>query len=337
MRIGFRYLSLAAICLVANIAFGQTPETPTTNDDTMPDPNTMPTTTSPTTTDPGKATKPNSAPTAPPSKKTNIPIEEAKRKNATPPDADRPMDGVVEKKTVLEKQVLAYDPIREADVLWEKRIWRVIDIREKLNQAFGYPEQPFINILLKGIQQDSAIKAYSTEDDKFSHKISAKDIDNMLSTSDTVNVPDPITGDLKLKIVHNDFNPEDIKRYRLKELWFFDKQASILKVRILGIAPLKDVKDDAGNFLYEQPLFWVYYPDCREYFARFPVFMDGNDANPTSWDDLFDTRHFSSYIFKESNVQNRRMQDYLTGVDILLEGEKIKQEIFNWEHDLWSY
>jgi hypothetical protein len=71
--------------------------------------------------------------------------------------------------------------------------------------------------------------------------------------------------------------------------------------------------------------------------TRHRVFTDGNDASPLSWEDLFEQRRFSSYIYKESNVTNRRLQDIYSGVDILLEGEKIKQEIFNWEHDLWSY
>jgi len=48
-------------------------------------------------------------------------------------------------------------------------------------------------------------------------------------------------------------------------------------------------------------------------------------------------RKFSSYIFKESNVFDRRIQDYATGIDLLLEGEKIKADIFNKEHDMWTY
>ncbi len=344
MRIGLRYFVFLMFCFVGYFAVAQkpdkTPEKPTVPDDsTMPttpatsDPNTMPTS------DPAKTGAPTQQANAPVSNrpKTAGPIEEVKKKSTTPPDADRPLDGVVERKNILDKVVLPYDPIRESDIMWEKRIWRVVDIREKLNQAFAYPEMPFISILLKGIEQDSSIKAYSTEDDKFSHKMTANDLNNLLSSTDTINVPDLTTGEMKPKIIHNEFNADDIKRYRIKEVWFFDKQASILKVRILGIAPLKDVKDDAGNFLYEQPLFWVYYPDCREYLSRFQVFVEGNDANPMSWEDLFELRRFSSYIAKESNVQDRRLQDYATGVDLLLDGEKIKQEIFNWEHDLWSY
>jgi gliding motility associated protien GldN len=110
-----------------------------------------------------------------------------------------------------------------------------------------------------------------------------------------------------------------------------------MQVRILGIAPLIDVKDDNGNFRYEKPMFWVYYPEARESLARERVFNFGNDTSPMTWEDLFEMRFFSSYIYKESNVFDRRLQEYLSGVDLLLEADKIKQEIFNFEHDLWSY
>ena len=107
--------------------------------------------------------------------------------------------------------------------------------------------------------------------------------------------------------------------------------------RILGIAPLLDITDDNGNFLYEQPMFWVYYPEARQVLARERVFTYGNDAAPLSWEDLLEMRFFSSYIYKESNVFNRRLQEYLSGIDLLLEADRIKQEIFNFEQDLWSY
>jgi len=71
--------------------------------------------------------------------------------------------------------------------------------------------------------------------------------------------------------------------------------------------------------------------------ARERVFNTGNDASPITWEDLLEMRFFSSYIYKVSNVYDRRLQDYKTGVDLLLEAEKIKAEIFNFEHDLWSY
>jgi len=255
---------------------------------------------------------------------------------ASDPNADRPLDDIVEKRITFEKRLLPYDHVREADIFWEKRIWRVIDVREKMNLPFAYPERPFFSILMDASVNEE-ITVYSTEDDKFTSPLTADEVASMGATIDTVITFDPETYEEQIQIVRNDLNPEDVKRFRLKEIWFFDEETSTMQVRILGIAPLIDVKDENGNFRYEKPMFWVYYPEAREVLSRERVFNAGNDASPSSWEDLMEMRFFASYIYKESNVLNRRLQDYLSGVDLLLEADKIKQEIFNFEHDLWSY
>ncbi len=250
------------------------------------------------------------------------------------------IDDVVKKEIMGERRVLPYQPVRESDVFWEKRIWRVIDVREKMNLPFAYPEQPFFKIL-----SDAATKGdlpvYSVDEDgaKFKKRLSTEDVLSMLSKSDTVITFDPETYEEKITIVNNDINWEDVKRFRIKEVWFFDKETSTMQVRILGIAPMIDVRDNEGNFRFEKPMFWVYYPHARELFARHRVYTMGGNMNATiSWDDYFEMRYFASYVYKESNVYDRKLEDYIPpSVDLQMESERIKAEIFNWEHDLWQY
>jgi len=250
------------------------------------------------------------------------------------------IDDVVKKEIMGERRVLPYQPVRESDVFWEKRIWRVIDVREKMNLPFAYPEQSFFKIL-----SDAATKGdlpvYSVDEDgaKFKKRLSTEDVLSMLSKSDTVITFDPETYEEKITIVNNDINWEDVKRFRIKEVWFFDKETSTMQVRILGIAPMIDVRDNEGNFRFEKPMFWVYYPHARELFARHRVYTMGGNMNATiSWDDYFEMRYFASYVYKESNVYDRKLEDYIPpSVDLQMESERIKAEIFNWEHDLWQY
>lgn len=211
-----------------------------------------------------------------------------------------------------------------------------MDVREKMNKPFVYPEDPFINIILDAAK-DEKITLYSTIDDKFTEPLDPNEASTIGVSVDTIITFDPETFEEQLKVVRNELNWEDIKRFRIKEVWFFDEETSTMQVRILGIAPLREVYDDQGNFKYEQPMFWAYYPELRDVLARKAAFNPLNDATRMSWEDIFEMRYFSSYIYKESNVYDRRIQDYMTGVDILLESEKIKNEIFNFEHDLWSY
>jgi gliding motility associated protien GldN len=254
-------------------------------------------------------------------------------------ETNKPLDDIVEKKLVIEKRLLPYAPVREADIMWEKRIWRVVDTREKMNLPFVYSQRPLFQIL-KEAAESGEITIYSTEDDKFTQPLSLEQVLAIGGSMDTIMVPNPDSQDpydLIPKIVKNDINYEEVKRFRLKEIWYFDKQYSKLQVRILGIAPIIDVNNDDGSFRYEQPLFWVYYPDARKLLSNEKVFNSGNDASPLSWEDMFEMRYFTSYIYKESNVFDQRIQDYMSGLDILLESDRIKREIFNFEHDLWSY
>ena len=246
------------------------------------------------------------------------------------------LDDVVDKTLMDERRILKYDNVREGDLFWQKRIWRVIDLSEKMNLPFTYPEEPFIQILLEAAKSGEAT-VYSTIDDKFTSPFSADDVKTMGSSVDTIITFNPDTYEEEIQIVTNDLNPEDIKRYRIKEDWFFDSESSTLQVRILGIAPLKEVYDDNDNFLYEQPLFWAYYPYMRDLLARKETFNPFNDAIRMSWEDIFEMRYFSSYISKESNVYDRRIKDYKSGLDILVEADNIKEEILNFEHDLWTY
>ena len=137
------------------------------------------------------------------------------------------------------------------------------------------------------------------------------------------------------------FNRNSVKKWRLKEEWFFDKQRSVMDVRIIGLAPLQEDRDEVdptiltGSF---SPLFWVYFPEAREVLINAEVYnLVKNDAERRTYDDIFWKRMFSSTITKESTVYDRKVNEFMVGLDALLEGERIKEEIFNIEHDLWEY
>ena len=255
-----------------------------------------------------------------------------------PIESSSPLDDITVREVVTDRVVLAYQPIREADILWEKRIWRVVDVREKMNLPFAAPESPLFKILADAAMAGD-LSAYSTEDDKFSKRLSPAEVRGLLFKLDTIMAYEDMDGfEEKLKIVENETNWEDVKRFRIKESWFFDTKTSTLRSRILGIAPVIDVRDNEGNFRFEKPLFWVYYPAARPVLARHKAITHGENwtAN-TTWEDLLEKRYFASYITKENNVQDLRLQDMYSGLDLLMESDKIKNELFAREHDMWSY
>ena len=250
------------------------------------------------------------------------------------------IDGIVKRNLINESPVIEYDHVREADAVWEKKIWRVIDVREKMNIIFRSPIRPFFDIL-KDLAENGDIAVF--KDEFFREPMTIDEIEGTLYRIDTTTVFDYDTYEEKITVVRNDVNWNDIKKFRVKEVWYFDKELSVMKSRILGISPILDSYDpDTGEFKYSLPLFWIYYPEAREHFARERVINDHNDLSPLSWYDLFEQRYFASYIMKRSNTLDLRVEDlYLgydrQGIDRLMESEKIKAELFNFEHDLWEY
>jgi len=262
------------------------------------------------------------------------------RVESSTPLEDTYIDGIVKKTLTEDAMVLDYEPLREADIAWEKRIWRIIDTREKMNLPFKYPEKPFFDVI-RELAANGDIVVF--KDEGFTEPMTIDEVEGTLNRIDTTTVFDYDTYEETIQIVASEINAEDIKQYRIKEVWFFEEESSTINCRILGITPLKDEFDEETlAFKYTLPLFHVYYPEARKHFAKHRVFNENNDIPPMSWYDLFESRFFASYIYKKTNSLDLRISDIYTGyaregIDRLLESEKIKSELFNFEHDLWTY
>lgn len=254
-----------------------------------------------------------------------------------PASSATPLDDFTEREVIQEHRTLAYQPVREADILWEKRIWRVLDVREKMNQPFVAPESPLFQII-----SDAAIAGdltvYSTEDDRFTKPLTPEAVRAMLYRRDTIYRPNIDTGEDELVVVENVRDWESVKRFRIKEAWFFDAKTSTLQVRILGIAPMMDVTDENGDFRFEMPLFWVHYPSARNLLAQHKAITHGgNYAATTTWEDMFEMRYFASLVTKENSISDLPIQSIYSGADMVMRGEEIEAELFNREHDLWAW
>ena len=279
-------------------------------------------------------------------------------KDPFPLDSVRPSlrpDAAVERNLVKARTPLPYEHIREDDAWYRERVWREIDIREKMNLSFRYKadedngNQRFLNILLKAIKKGDVTVFDANLDDRFTTPLTIEQAGQALSGSkcDTIEVPDydkdpdGSRGITKPSIVCQEFNPDDVVKFRLKEEWVFDKESSKMYVRILGIAPIKTtINEVTGEVIGEAPMFWVYYPDFRPILALYEVYNGKNFGAKMSWEELFESRYFSSYIIKSSieNPYDYFIKSYIKD-DILklLEGDNIKNKIFNFEQGLWSY
>jgi gliding motility associated protien GldN len=245
------------------------------------------------------------------------------------------------------RRMVPYPHLRQADVMWEKRIWEVIDIRQKQNQSLYLPLEEIANrkslfdVIRKGILDDFSITAYSLgptqEDDEFRYPMNPTEVDSVLNPIVLRYKEDVDTGE-KIPVENKEpYTSDDIVAYKIKEVWLFDKQRSERYVRIIGLAPVVLLTNADGEVKGKKDLFWLYFPECRWVFANNEVYNLHNESQRMTFDDLFQKRMFSGYVIKEDNVFNREIASYAKGIDALLESEKIKNNLFLMEHDLWHY
>ena len=263
-------------------------------------------------------------------------------------------DGAIERLLVRDRTPLAYEHLREDDAVYKQRVWRVIDTREKMNEPFRYDaeedngSQLFINILLTAIQKKD-ITVYDPIDDRFTTPLKKDDLlRSMVGEEKTISKPDwekdPTGNTMKDSVIREMFNPSLITKYQVKEEWIFDKESSRLFVRIIGIAPLQDVVDPlTGMYRGEKKLFWMYYPKARAMLSKAEAYNSKNYGARPTWEELFESRMFSSYIVKSTMENpNNIFLDQMpalkeNGILRLYEGENIKNKIFDYEQNLWSY
>lgn len=262
-------------------------------------------------------------------------------------------DNAIERNLVKERVPLLYEHIREDDAVYRQRLWREIDVHEKMNLPFVYKadddngNQRFINIMLNAIKSGELTAFNASIDDRFTTPMTMKEIAELLvGKPRTVQVPDwnqdpdGSKGIMKDSTIVEIYNPDIVEKFWVKEDVVFDKESSRMYVRILGIAPVKTVKNDDGSYRAALPLFWVYYPDMRPLLAKYEAYNGKNYGARLSWEELFESRMFASRIIKSTieNPYDQFIANYINDPILrLLEGDNIKERIFNYEQDLWSY
>lgn len=242
------------------------------------------------------------------------------------------------------KRAVPYVQVREADMMWARRVWHKIDFRQKLNQIYFYPLTPnndrinLIGLIRLGIEEGK-LTPYDPMYDDLRVVMSREEALKIGVYRDTVMIPDanpPYTE--RPVLIEEPFDAFRVKQIKLKEDWVFDRKRSVMEVRILAICPVIEVYDrNTGDLRGLKDMFWINFEEARNFLASYKIYNPYNLAQRMSYDDAFRSRMFSSTIYKQDNTHDRMIQDYLAEVDALYEAEDMKNKLMEYEHNLWEY
>ena len=248
---------------------------------------------------------------------------------------------------------LAYGFIDDRDILWSKTVWEIIDLDERINFPYYYPtdtlnlgpdRRALFHILKNNLRNGNIKEVY--DDDYFQIKLTYREILDKLVSIDTLDAGfEQLNAGEALDpqyVNRRNITAREIRQYRVKGTWYFNKRQGEIKYRLLGLAPVApDVytldKPEAEQDLVE--LFWIWFPDARKSLNTSTVFNTRNSSQPITYDHMLNSRRFNSLIYKEENVyEDRLINEYIfeDALQQLLESERIKSVIRDFEQDMWN-
>lgn len=247
---------------------------------------------------------------------------------------------------------LAYGYVHDRDVLMGRMVWEIIDLSEKINFPLYFPidtanigpnRRSLYDVLTRAIKSGEITEVYT--DSYFNTKKTYRDIQASLSRIDTTDAGrEQINAGQRVSeeyILRSDLTAQDVTQYKIKGFWYFDKRQSELKYRLLAICPVTPdvytMNSDEKDYI---ELFWIFFPDAREVLHEAKAFNDKNSAMPISFDQILNSRRFNSVIYKEENVYgDREIKEYMkdNAQSQLLEAERVKEKIRDFESDMWNY
>lgn len=256
---------------------------------------------------------------------------------------------------------LPYGYVHDRDILMGKRIWEYVDLDERVNFPLYFPvegdvmsspdRRPLYNVLISGIKDGSITEVYDSS--YFTTKKTLKEIEASLFKVDTSDVGlEQMNEDIEAYrngskkiseeyIRKTELEAIDVNAYRIVGYWYFDKRQGELKYRLLGICPVvPDVytMDNAEKDYID--LFWVYFPSARDILHGAKAFNNRNSAMPFTFDHMLNARRFSGMIYLEENVYgDRKIAEYMkeNAQMQLLESDRVKEKIRDFEQDMWNY
>lgn len=247
-------------------------------------------------------------------------------------------DGFYQVNNLEDAVPFAYPEVNLKNIRFYKRVWRDIDLKDERNFIYAVPGNSLMEVIMKGIETGK-LTPYNPEDDSFKGKLSASE--GIARFADSVLVPifDDEGNQIDSRMTLNEFNPERVTKFRIKEDIFFDKQRGRLETRIIGVAPLMDIttSSELATSVGSTPAFWLYFPQLRYSLVKVDISDPDRGLYDMTMDDLFVQRKFASKIVRESSP-GMLQQATFAGTDSLQtdNSQVLEDKLDAYKKKLWT-
>ena len=245
-------------------------------------------------------------------------------------------DGFYQANNLEDAVPFAYPEVNRKNIRFYKRVWRDIDLKNEDNYIYAIPGNSLMEVIMKAIE-DGKLTPYSPEDDSFKERMSASE--GIARFADSVLVPifDDQGNQIDAQMTLNEFNPERVTKFRIKEDIFFDRQRGRLETRIIGVAPLMDITTSAelSESIGATPAFWLYFPQLRYALVKVDISDPDRGLYDMTMDDLFVQRKFASQIVRESSP-GMLQQASMDGGSQTENPEELEAKLEAYKNRLWT-
>lgn len=282
-------------------------------------------------------------------------------------------DGYIFTDSLLSDSAISYPYVDIKDVIYTKRIWRDIDFRDPGNKVLNSPVVNLVQEIYKAVEAGE-LDLYENNDENFkndplglsSDPAMEKKFGKKSSVASYAFLGESLKQDkdgnsvASLNSDAKEYFNWNFYKIRLKEDWILDGKRGVFEPRIVGVGlvkyqaliesdPLLTPIDTAAISLATtvgEPdgtlVGWIRFDDLRNVLSKVKIPNENNDFSGITYDDIFMKRLFYSTIIKESTAGDKLKElivngRKLTPKELLLESERIKKQMADFEQGLWEY
>ena len=242
------------------------------------------------------------------------------------------------------KKIIKINP-RIDDIVWQRKVLRVIDLRELQNRPLYFPDDDLEPMSQKNLFAiiysnflDGTLVGYKSQRNNDQTYVPTFTPENVVNVEEYLDAND-LRYDYETTWARVNHVTPGIIKYYIQVVTYFDKATSEFKSKILAIAPLYDEKYNTRSYMRTGVPFWVPFDDLRPFLMEEFAKMNGrNTSRIIDFDYFLTMEQYDSYIIKDYDITGKDIDKGLENpLMIRQEQDRIEEEILNFEQDLWSY